>query len=168
MGTAADSALPALSRAATWSGGTDEDPVCQVIDVGPAIEEVLMETGWTVRWASVRALGVVGAGRQEALTPLTNALLDEEWQVRGIAALAIGQFGENTPAVTVTAVAEKLKDEHAAVRKAAAVALGEIGPPARAQIAGLRAAEVDEDPAVRESATQSIRMVLGTQQGEVE
>ena len=170
MGSTAISALPALSKAATWSGvsGADDTPVCQVIDVGPAIEEVLMETGWTVRWASVRALGVVGAGRQDALSPLTTAMLDEEWQVRGVATLAIGQFGEETPAATVMAVVQNLKDEHPAVRNAAAVALGEIGPPARARIAELRAAESDEDSAVRESAGRSIGKVLGLEQGEPE
>jgi HEAT repeat protein len=127
-----------------------------------------METGWTVRWASVRALGVVGAGKQEALPPLTVAMRDEEWQVRGIATLAIGQFGDRTPAATVTAVAQNLQDEHAAVRNAAAVALGEIGPPARSELTGLRAAEADEDPAVRESAGRSIRKVLGLQEEELQ
>jgi HEAT repeat protein len=170
LGAAARSALPELSMAATWAGGneTGDTPVCQVIDVGPAIEEVLMETGWTVRWASVRALGVVGRGREDALPSLMAALNDEEWQVRGVATLAIGQFGDDTPGATVTAVAQNLKDEHVAVRKAAAVALGELGPSARGELDGLRAAERDEDAGVRKSASESIRKIMGLQEGDTE
>src|SRR5690606_18371988 len=102
IGPAASAALPALSRAATGEDaggvGAAGSPVCRVVDVGPAAQEVLMESGWTVRWASVRALGVVGAKRPEALSPLTQALRDDEWAVRGIAALAIGEFrGGVTP-----------------------------------------------------------------------
>ena len=99
-----------------------------------------MQTGWTVRWAAVRALGVVGKGHQDALPALTEALLDEEWQVRGVAALAIGQFGSATTSAAMSALTEKLQDENAAVRKAAAIALGEIGAQARLSIVSLRLA----------------------------
>ena len=85
-----------------------------------------MQTGWTVRWAAVRALGVVGRGNQAALPPLTQALLDEEWQVRGVAALAIGQFGSAATPDARSALAKTLQDENAAVKKVAAIALGEI------------------------------------------
>ena len=95
------------------------------------------------------------------MTAPVAQMSDEEWQVRGVATLAIGQFGEQTPATTVNAVAKNLKDEHASVRNAAAVALGEFGPAARARIPDLRAAESDEDPAVRKSAGQSIGKVMG-------
>ncbi len=127
MGVVAEAALPALSRAARTGQDSDaEVGVCQVVDVGPAIDEVLMQTGWTVRWAAVRALGVVGKGNQDALPPLTEALLDEEWQVRGVAALAIGQYGSAATPVATSALAERLRDENAAVRKAAGIALGKI------------------------------------------
>jgi HEAT repeat protein len=96
------------------------------------------------------------------------AMRDEEWQVRGIATLAIGQFGDETPAATIAAVAQNLNDDNAAVRNAAAVALGEIGPRARSQISGLRAAEADEDAFVRASAGQSIRKVLGLKEEELQ
>jgi HEAT repeat protein len=172
IGSPAQSALTALSEAAT--GGTGEvgadDPSrlhCQVIDVGAAVEKVLMNNGWTVRWASVRALGVVAAGRQEALSPLSVALLDEEWQVRGIAALAIGQFGENASATAVTAVTHLIQDENAAVRKAAVIALGEIGPPARPAIAELRAASNDDNAVVREAATKAIEKILVKNEGQL-
>ena len=166
MGVAAQGALPALAMAATGirndASAAGEERSCQVIDVGPAIEEVLMDNGWTVRWAAVRALGVIGAGSREALPPLTQALRDEEWQVRGIAALAIGQFGKEATSESMTAVAQLTSDEHAAVRLAAATALGEIGPPARFALASLRSAEQDDDAAVRESASNAIGKILGT------
>ncbi len=127
MGIVAEAALPALGRAASAQQESNAAAnTCQVIDVGPAIEEVLMQTGWTVRWAAVRALGVVGRGNQAALPPLIQALLDEEWQVRGVAALAIGQFGSAATPDARSALTKKLQDENAAVKKVAAIALGEI------------------------------------------
>lgn len=53
---------------------------------GEAAEQILLVTGWTVRWAAVRALGVVGPNNEAALGPLMQALGDDEWQVRGVAA----------------------------------------------------------------------------------
>jgi HEAT repeat protein len=109
----------------------------------------------------------VGKGNQLALTPLTVALLDEEWQVRGVAALAIGQFGTASTSGARSALADKLQDENAAVRKAAAIALGEIGAPARSSIGSLRVAEGDDNAAVRESAADAIEIILDGQKGEL-
>jgi HEAT repeat protein len=149
-----------LSRAATGAGDgsaqSGEIPACQVIDVGPAAEELLMESGWTVRWASVRALGVVGLGQANVLAPLGVAMQDEQWQIRGIAALAVGQFGDQATPVAVAALAGVLGDEHPAVRKAATIALGEIGPTARTTLTALRVATEDEDEAVRAAAVLAI------------
>jgi len=125
-----------------------------------------MESGWTVRWASVRALGVVGLGRISALPPLLQALQDEQWQVRGVAALAVGQFGIRATPAAVAAVADALQDEQAPVRKAATMALGEIGPPARTVITALQAVTDDDDEAVREAAAVAIANVSGNPIGE--
>jgi len=154
-------ALPALSIAATGAGDDDAEPYCQVIDVGPAAEQLLMESGWTVRWASTRALGVVGLGRPEALPPLIAAMQDEQWSIRGIAALAVGQFKDRASPAAVAAVADALQDEHAAVRKAATMALGEIGPVARNAMSALRVVANDEDEAVRQAAAVAIASVSG-------
>src|SRR5690606_17610203 len=91
IGPAAGSALAATSDVKEDGAGASGS-VCRVVDVGPAAQEILIESGWTVRWAAVRALGVVGANNPAALPPLLQALRDEEWQVRGIAVLAIGHF----------------------------------------------------------------------------
>jgi HEAT repeat protein len=167
MGTVAEAALGELGRAVSMDQDRDaQTGACQVIDVGPAIEELLMQTGWTTRWAAVRALGVVGKGNRDALPSLTVALLDEEWQVRGVAALAIGQSGIASSPGETSALADKLRDENAAVRKAAAIALGEIGVPAQSSIASLRLAAGDDNAAVRESAEVAIRKILAGQKGE--
>ena len=129
IGPDAVSALPPLSRAATETGLVEiEDETlrpCQIIDVGPAAEELLMASGWTVRWAAVRALGVVGKGRASAIEPLAAALADEQWQVRGVAALALGEFG--APASTALAALEVARDDEIeAVRDAAAIAIAGV------------------------------------------
>jgi HEAT repeat protein len=157
MGMAAREAVPALGTAATTVNDTADPSACKVIDAGgEEAAQVMLGTGWTVRWTAVRALGVVGADTDAALPPLTTALRDEEWQVRGVAALALGQFENDVPEQVVVALVESLKDEHAAVRKAAAIALGEIGPDARTAEPGLRQAMDDEDAAVRDAAEQAI------------
>ena len=119
MGVVAEAALPALSRAVSAEqDSAAQTGTCQVIDVGPAIEELLMHTGWTVRWAAVRALGVVGKGNRDALPSLTLALIDAEWQVRGGAALAIGPFGTASTSRARSALADKRRDENRAGRTA--------------------------------------------------
>ncbi len=162
IGMPAREALPALGEAATGIGGTGSG-ACKVIDVGPAAQEILLDTGWTVRWAAVRALSVVGAGNRDALAPLNAALDDEEWQVRGVAALALGQFGNDAPEDTITALVNGLGDEAAPVRMAAASALGDIGTGASHALADLRNLQEDEDARVRAAAEEAVFKLSGRQ-----
>ena len=162
IGMPAREAVPALGDAATGIGGTGSGS-CKVIDVGPAAQEVLFETGWTVRWAAVRALGVVGTESKHAVPALTAALLDQEWQVRGVAALALGRFGNEASGETVTALINGLGDDYAPVRMASAIALGEIGIGARQAVPGLRDLETDEDPRVRAAAEKAVFKLSVTQ-----
>ncbi|MDH3433961.1 MAG: HEAT repeat domain-containing protein, partial [Gammaproteobacteria bacterium] len=60
------------------------------------------------------------------LPPLTEAIRDEQWQVRGIAVLAVGQFGELADPLALAAVHAALQDDHEAVREAAAVAIANV------------------------------------------
>ena len=161
---AAREAVSALGNAAIGVGGTGSG-ACKVIDVGPTAQEVLFETGWTVRWAAVRALGVVGAGSNRALPSLTAALQDREWQVRGVAALALGQFGNEVPEETVTELIKQLSDDHAAVRMAVASALGEIGAAARQALPSLRDLAEDEDTAVRAAAEAAVLKLSAGKEG---
>lgn len=161
VGARGAAAMDALSAASAHARGAAPDE-CQVIDVGPAAEKVLMESGWTVRWAAVRALGVVGEGRAEALPPLTAALDDDHWQVRGVATLAIGGFGELATRPVISDLAEGLADEHPAVRKATLIALRELGSPAAFTVTAVRAAINDPDETVREAARETLRELEGT------
>jgi hypothetical protein len=115
-------------------------------------------------WSAPKAsTGVVGAESKHAVPVLTAALQDQEWQVRGVAALALGQFGNEAPGETVTALINGLSDDYAPVRMAAATALGEIGVGARQAVPGLRDLETDEDPRVRAAAEKSVFKLLVTQ-----
>ena len=118
-----------------------------------------------MRWAAVRALGVVGAGSNVALPSLTAALQDQEWQVRGVAALALGQFGNEVPEETVTQLIKQLSDDHAAVRMAVASALGEIGAAARQALPCLRDLAEDEDAAVRAAAAAAVLKLSAAKDG---
>ena len=113
-------------------------------------------------------MGGGGKGEQDVVRMLAGALIEGEWQGRGVAALAIGQFGIAATSSARSALVDKLRDENAAVRKAAAIALGEIGLPALSSIASLRVAAEDDSAAVRESAAEAIGKILVGQKGELE
>ncbi|HKU17585.1 MAG TPA: HEAT repeat domain-containing protein [Steroidobacteraceae bacterium] len=164
IGPAARRAVAALDGAATFAASKDaKEAVCKVIDVGPVAQQVLMDSGWTVRWASVRALGIVGSSDPAALPALVKAMEDDEAQVRGVAALAIGQFRGPMTAAAVAAVTARLRDDAWPVRKAAALALGSIGPRGGVTPASLQAARSDQDQRVREAAAEAITKLTGTQ-----
>jgi len=165
MGKSARNAIPALAVAATTIDDAGSG-ACMVVDAGAESEseeeqQALAGLGWTVRWTAVRALGVVGAESEAALLPLTEALEDGEWQVRGVAVLAIGQFDIPVPVEVINAASGRLDDDNAAVRKAAAIALGEIGRDARSIVPELQVALDDEDESVREAAREAILKISG-------
>lgn len=82
------------------------------------------------------------ANLAQMLRGLVTALQDAQWQVRAVAACALGKLGD---ARTVGPLIAVSTDESAEVRSAAMYALGEIGtaPAIAALIAGLR--DQDED-----------------------
>jgi HEAT repeat protein len=158
IGTKAREAVSALGEAATTSSA--DSGVCRVIDTTANAQAVDLDNGWTVRWAAVRALGVVGAGNPDALPHLKAALKDEQWQVRGVAALALGRFKAEAP-TAVQALIAALKDEHPAVRRAATLALADMGSAARDAVPLLRAAARDADAAVSEGAKLALTKLSG-------
>ena len=161
MGPAAQDAIPALAIAATKTG-TAGIEACKVIDaVGEASEKLVIGTGWTVRWTATRALGVVGSESETSLSPLMEALKDAEWQVRGVAALALGQHRAQVSAEVVSALSDSLKDEQAGVRMAAAIALGQLGPSAGAALATLQESTTDTEQRVREAVDAAIVKISG-------
>ena len=84
------------------------------------------------RWAA-EALGLIGAGRPEALKALRKALKDWDSAVRCSAAFALGRLGPEA-ATAADALIAMLKDPHPNVYREVAVALGKIGPPAIEQL----------------------------------
>jgi HEAT repeat protein len=161
MGPAANDAVPALGIAATTTGISSES--CKVIDnVGAASQKLVLGSGWTVRWTAARALGVVGAENETALTPLMQAMKDEEWQVRGVAALALGQFQKQPSTEVITTLVDGLNDKEAGVRMASAIALGELGSSAgKVAIAGLQKTSADTEQRVRDAAAAAIQKITG-------
>ena len=150
--------------------------------VEPLIQ-TLNDEAWHVRGAAAAALGEMGDKR--AVEPLVQALKDEgelSWHVRERAARALGKIGGERP---VGALIHTLKnDEWLNVRRGAIEALGKIGKPAEEPliralknesrdvrlttawalgyigdeeaVKSLVHAQKDEDPSVREAATEAL------------
>jgi HEAT repeat protein len=155
IGPSAHAAIPALQQASRHT--PDEGDQCQVIDAGPAAEQVLIDNGWTVRWASVRALGVVGRDEPRIMNTLMEATQDEVWQVRGVATLALGQFnGRRYPAIVETIV-NRIDDESVGVRRAALMALGNAGGTGARDI--IVAATDDAESAIRDAASEALKLI---------
>lgn len=97
------------------------------------------------------ALSKVGAA---AVTPLVEALHDEQIHVRQISALALGEIGDPG---TVESLVERLEDASEVVRQAAAVSLGKIGA-AQAVIPLLRSIG-DGSELVRKAVVNALGMI---------
>lgn len=155
IGPLARAAIPALQQASRHA--PDEGDECQVIDAGPAAEQILIDNGWTVRWASVRALGVVGRDDPRIMNTLMLAMQDEVWQVRGVATLALGQFnGRRYPDIVET-IGNRTDDESVGVRRAALTALGNAGGSGARDI--ILAATDDTESAVRDAAIEALKLI---------
>jgi HEAT repeat protein len=86
-----------------------------------------------------------------AVKPLMGALDDEDWLVRHVAVLALGEIGDSLAA---PAMAERLEDTEEIVRYEAAAALGKLGDPRGADWLSL--ALSDSSSFVREQAVRSL------------
>jgi HEAT repeat protein len=153
IGTGARDSLGALADAVREQASE----TCKMIDVTAATQESQMDLGWTVRWASARALGAINGEPSRTVDALQAALTDSMWQVRGVAALSLGRV--RSP-LSVKALVGALTDEVGAVRKAAAISLGELGRDARDALPALHAVANDEDQAVREAGLAAIDRII--------
>ena len=111
----------------------------------------LGSTRWEARRAASEALVNIGS---PAISPLIDALKDNNPDVRWAAIRALGKLGDPS---AVKPIIKALRDEDSGVRKTAAEALGKIGD-ARATVA-LIAAVDDEDWSVRQAAVESLGKV---------
>ena len=106
-----------------------------------------------LRRKAAAALGAVGRGSRDAVTPLAELLtMDDSPAVRDAAAIALGKVGEEA----VPALIRLLTDDDVGVRYRAASALGLVDSPAKAVIADLDNALDDDDGRVRIAAAESL------------
>jgi HEAT repeat protein len=153
IGTSARDSVGALADAVRDQSSDS----CKTIDVAAAGQESQMDLGWTVRWAAARALGAINADPDRTTAALQAALTDSMWQVRGVAALSLGNV--RTPA-SVNALSGALSDKVGAVRKAAAIALGVLGRDAHAALPALQNTASDPDQAVRDAGLAAIDRIV--------
>jgi len=152
IGPAAAGSIAALAQAVREM----PSDVCKMIDVTAATQESQMDLGWTVRWASARALGAIKGAPDQTIAALQGALADSMWQVRGVAALSLGRMATASAAKTLI---KSLNDEVGAVRKASAIALGEIGYSAVDVLPYLNRLLNDPDMAVRDAVNIAIARI---------
>jgi HEAT repeat protein len=107
------------------------------------------------------ALSRVGS---DAVTPLEKALKDDNYTVRGGAALALGLIGRQARSA-IPALATAAKDREALVRSAAVVALGRIGLRTPGVMTALRAALADSDRTVAVEAAAALWKIAGDPRG---
>jgi len=108
---------------------------------------------------AARALGMLGTA---GLGPLMDALLDECWEVRRVAAEVLGELGDPR---AVDSLSVALRDKSARVRRSSASALGKLGD-LRA-IAPLSEALQDRSSHVRSAAVEALARLGGTDVVEV-
>ena len=116
-----------------------------LVGCGPNIAEMsrkLKDPDPTVRWDAAEALGK--SKSPSAVSPLIEALADEDIAVQNAAAEALGKLGK----VAVQPLSNLLGDVEPTMRRLAAFALGQSACPAA--VAPLaEAIKTDQDPGVR-------------------
>lgn len=113
--------------------------------------ETLKAGDFNVRWGGAKLLASIGGAA--AVEPLIQLLEDQEWGVRGLAIVILGEIG--LPAVEPLALA--LGDKNREVRRGAAIALGNIGD--ASVIGSLQGACEDSDSTVRKAAEEALATI---------
>lgn len=122
----------------------------------PTLQGMLSHSHWQTRRAAVQAMAVLETREQSARKSLKDALHDQEWRVRKMAAYALGQKGWYS-ASAVTAMADALmREKEWQVRREIAQALGQIGPAAQPAAEALEKKLQDKDWSVRTAALRSL------------
>ena len=119
---------------------------------------MLLQANWNSSRTSRKNVANVmkQMGPERALSFLSNALQDPEWQVRGTAAQTLGELKENRASEVLIAA---LKDRSPFVRRSAAWALGEIKDPRASE--ALAALIKDSDAEVRKDAARALVKIAG-------
>jgi MoxR-like ATPase/HEAT repeat protein/uncharacterized protein YegL len=134
------------------------------------LEEKLQNTGWSVRLAAARALGLIypvliRQGKEVKVSLLEDKLWDKSWFVRQAEAEVLGQvypaIVKQGGEIDVNGLEERLKDKNMLVRQSTSLSLGRIYPVLmrRGNEIDLRKLEDrldDDDWAVRQAAAQAL------------
>ena len=133
----------------------EADPELAVPALMWALADDASEEVRSVAVLSLEQYGVEAARRGATLS-LVDALSDRHWKVRGNAACALPEMGDDL-GLAVSRLAGALRDDAAYVRGCAARALGEIGPAALDVAHELAPLLEDEDDHVRSQAEQALK-----------
>jgi HEAT repeat protein len=96
----------------------------------------------------------------DAIPALVEALRDSEDIACHWATAALEWIGEEAKDAVPGLIENLLKAEHCLTRVRSAEALGSIGPAAKAAVPGLTEALLDDDPWVREVASEALDIIL--------
>ncbi len=131
----------------------------------PALERMLSNRHWKDRRAAAQALAVVETREQAARKALQDALHDQEWRVRKMAAFALGQKGWYSATAVHALTSALLREKEWQVRREIAQALGRIGPAARHATNVLESKLKDPDWSVRTAALRALVQIHLRPQG---
>ncbi len=108
------------------------------------------------RIRAIEVLGEIGMKAKEAVPVLITALKDQDADVRGSAAYALGEIGKEAVPTLIAA----LEDQEVFARSSAAYALGKIGKEAKEAVPALIKALEDQDANVRSSAVRALGEIV--------
>lgn len=130
----------------------------------PALEANLTDKAVPVRVQAAVAVWKLTQESGRTAPVLAAALKDSDLDTAAVAMLALADMGPRA-AVAVVALQERLGDKESGLRRIAAQTLGKIGPAAAAaQQTVERLAQEDEEPDVRQAATEAIAAIRGAKQ----
>lgn len=115
--------------------------------------------------AIVYALGSIGPGAVSAEPGLLEAIQSKDRSLAVLAAWALTRLHPPSQQIAARAMpilVSGLDDPLAQSRQVAAEALGGLGPLAKDALAPLQKATSDKEPAVRDAATEAIKLIRGT------
>jgi HEAT repeat protein len=96
----------------------------------------------------------------DAIPALVEAVRDREDLACYRVTVALERIGEEAKEAVPALIENLLKSEYCMIREWSAKALGSIGPAAKAAVPGLTEALLDDDPWVRESASEALDIIL--------
>ena len=115
----------------------------------------------SIRLRAVKALGRLGSAAKGAVSELTHALEDKDWDVRHAAVVALRAILPNEkPSEAIFKVyALDLQDPDESIRLRAAKVLGKFGPAATSTLPALEATLSDPDSDVRRAVTDAMNRI---------